>query len=182
MSLKAQALFDAYNNDQLPKDGGFIVSSFFAEKSSYSIYEVVSYSGVKAIYVNEEGMTFQSDGKKIFVLVEPPSYPRKHIEPYNRTDSEKVPHRFKELEIFTCKNQIKVMVSKEPITTYGSFTIMRPTNVNFSFLFYELPDVFDSMNLFFQKTLNREAGVPQSEARIAAETVQKILPKLNFTF
>ncbi|WP_028973144.1 hypothetical protein [Spirochaeta cellobiosiphila] len=182
MPLRAQALFDAYQNDELPKDGGYIVTSFFAEHSSYSIYEIVSYNAVKSIFVNDEGMTFQSDGKKIFILVEPPSFPRKHIEPYNRSDHEKIPHRFNELEIFTCKNQMKIMVSKEPIVTYGSFTIMRPTNINFSFVFYGLPDVFDSMNLFFQKTLNKEAGIPQIEAKQASRTIQDILPKLNFTF
>lgn len=46
--MKAMDLFEAYKQDKLPKDEGYIVSSFFSEQSAYSIYEIISYSGVKA--------------------------------------------------------------------------------------------------------------------------------------
>lgn len=182
MAIKALDLFEAYQTNQLPKEGGFIVSSFFDETSSYSIYEVVSYNGVKTIFANDEGLTFQSDGKKIFVLTEPPSYPLKHVEPYTRKQHEQIPQRFAELEAYTCKNQTKVYISKEPIHSYSSFTILKPTAINFSLIFFQLPDTFDSMALFFQKTLNKEAGVPQVDAKKAAETIKKVLPNLKFTF
>ena len=84
MATKALDLFQAYAEDKLPRDGGYIVSSFFDQNSAYSKYEVVAYNGVKNIYLSEEGLTFQTDGNKLFVLVEPTNYPEKHVEPYVR--------------------------------------------------------------------------------------------------
>ncbi|HAP44731.1 MAG: hypothetical protein A2087_05800 [Spirochaetes bacterium GWD1_61_31] len=165
MALKAMDLFDAYQKSKLPNEHGFIVSSFFSATSAYSRYEVVSYNNVKSIYPTEEGLTFQSDGKKLHILVEPADYAHKAEEPYIRTMAEKVPHRFSELELHTCKNQTKVYYGKEAVIAYTSFTIMRPTSVNFAIFFYGLPDVFESLALFFEKTLNKEAGVPGPDAK-----------------
>ena len=91
-------LFEAYAQDKLPKDEGYIISSFFSNTSAYSRYEVVSYSGVKSIYLTEEGLTFQTNGKKLHILIEPPNYPHKAIEPYVRSSHEQIPLRFSELE------------------------------------------------------------------------------------
>ena len=107
MPVKAMDLFDAYSKNALPKDHGYIVSSFFAPNTAYSRYEIVSYTNVKSIYPNEEGLTFQTDGKKLYVLVEPSNYPNKGMEPFVRSSIEKIPLRFSELELFTCKNQDK---------------------------------------------------------------------------
>lgn len=182
MSLKAQDLFQAYQTNQLPRESGYIVTSFFSETSTYSRYEVISYGGVKEIYLTEEGLTFQSDGKKLYILVEPPTYPNKHIEPIHRSAHESIPHRYNELVKFVCKNDAKLYVSREPVMTYTSFTILRPTGTNFAFVFYDLPDVFQSIEHFFEMTLNREAGVPQSDAKRAAQVVSENLPKLRFAF
>ena len=89
---KALDLFQAYESGNLPKDGGYIISTFFDVNSNYARYELVSYSAVKNIYLSEDGLSFQSDGKKIHVLVEPPSYSKKHIEPIHRDKTEMVPH------------------------------------------------------------------------------------------
>jgi len=51
-------LFDAYAKNALPKDHGYVVTSFFSNNSVYSRYEIVSYNNVKSIYPNEEGLTF----------------------------------------------------------------------------------------------------------------------------
>src|SRR5208337_1189634 len=138
MKAKALELFKAYSDSQLPSDGGYIVSSFLDETSSYARYEVVAYSGVKSIVLTEEGLTFQTDGKKLFVLSEPPSYAHKAMEPFRRTDREQIPLRFSELNILATRNQTKVMVSREPLMTYGSFTVLKPSGINFSFIFYNL--------------------------------------------
>lgn len=182
MSIKALDLFQAYQSNQLPKESGYIVTSLFSESSTYSRYEVISYGGVKEIYLSEEGLTFQSDGKKLYVLVEPPTYPNKHLDPIHRSNQESIPHRYNELIKFVCKNDAKLYVSKEPVMTYTSFTVLRPTGNNFAIVFFDLPDVFQSMDLFFQKTLNREAGVPQSDAKKAAAVITEKLPQLRFTF
>ena len=176
MTLKALDLFQAFQDGKLPKEGGYIVSSFFSEKSKYSIYEIVAYNGVKSIYATEEGLTFQTDGNKLFVLVEPATYPKKYEEPYLRDQKHQVAQRFSELEIFIAGNQTKVMVSKKAVITYSAFTILNPTGVNFSLVFYNLPDVMETMATFFHQTLSKEAGVPKSDARNATE---KIIDSVN---
>jgi len=179
MPAKALDLFQAYSQEKLPRDGGYIVSSFFDPSSTYSHYEVVGYSGVKSIQVTEEGLVFQTDGNKLFVLVEPPTYARKHEEPVNRVTGEQIPHRFSELEIYTAKNQTKVMVSKDPVMTYTSFTILKPTGINFALVFYNLPDVLASLGSFFTQTLNKEAGVPQIDSKKAADFIIQGLRKFT---
>lgn len=171
MKAKALELFKAYADSQLPQEGGYIVSSFLDENSSYSRYEVVAYNGVKTIFLTEEGLTFQTDGNKLFILSEPPSYAQKHLEPFRRTVKDQIPHRFSELEILTTRNQTKVMVSKDPLMTYGSFTILKPSGINFSFIFYNQPDVFETIAKFFSATLNKEAGVSKVEAEKASQLV-----------
>ncbi|MDR2730012.1 MAG: zinc ribbon domain-containing protein, partial [Treponema sp.] len=52
-ALKFRNLFDAYSRETLPFAQGYIVSSFFSETSNYSIYEIVSYAGVKEIFKTE---------------------------------------------------------------------------------------------------------------------------------
>jgi hypothetical protein len=171
MSAKALDLFQAYDENKLPKEGGYIVSSFFSQNSTYSQYEVVAYNGVKNIHLSEEGLTFQTDGNKLFVLVEPSQYPHKYVEPFRRSSSEQIPHRFSELNIIISKNQSRVMISKEAIITYSSFTILRPTGMNFSLLFYNLDDVMESLEFFFTQTLNKEAKVPQSDSKKASKQI-----------
>ena len=178
MATKALDLFQAFRDGKLPKDKGYIVSSFFSERSKYSIYEIVAYSGVKSIYATAEGITFQTDGNKLFVLVEPATYAKKYEEPYLRDKNHQVAQRFSELEIFTSSNQTKVMVSKDPLVTYSSFTVLNPTGANFSLVFYNLPDVLETLSAFFIQSLSKEAGVPKSDARKA--TVKIIEAVNNF--
>jgi hypothetical protein len=175
MAIKAMDLFEAYSQDKLPKDQGYIISSFFSDKSAYSIYEVVSYSGVKSIYLTETGLTFQTNGKKLHVLVEPASYPNKAIEPYVRAHTEQIPKRFSELETLTAKNETRVMIAKKPVDSFSSFTILRPTGINFALVFYNLPDIYDTITSFFEKTLNKETGIPQADAKKGAKKISEIV-------
>ncbi|MDR2068500.1 MAG: hypothetical protein LBP71_01350 [Spirochaetaceae bacterium] len=181
MAVKAMDLFDAYRQDQLPKDEGYIISSFFNSSSAYSIYEIVSYSGVKSIYLSDTGLTFQTNGKKMHILIEPASYPNKAIEPYVRSNTEQIPLRFSELEQITAKNQSKIMIAKQPIVSFSSFTILKPSGVNFSLVFYNRPDLFATLRQFFEKTFNREAGIPQADAKKSATRVVEIVEAtMNF--
>ncbi len=179
MATKALDLFQAYSQDKLPREGGYIVSSFFQPTSAYSRYEVVAYNGVKSLYLSEEGLTFQTDGNKLFVLSEPTNYANKHSEPFRRDQKHQIPHRFSELEILTSKNQTRVMISKEPVVSYSAFTILKPTGINFAFIFYNLPDVLDTIEQFFGKTLNQEANVPKPDATKAAALIKKGLEQFT---
>jgi hypothetical protein len=177
MAIKAMDLFEAYGQDRLPKEQGYIISSFFSSNSVYSIYEIVTYSGVKTIYLTETGLTFQTNGKKMYILAEPASYPNKAVEPYVRIASEQIPLRFNELESLIAKNQTKIYISKKPIMSFSSFTILKPTGVNFSIVFYQLPDIFVSLEKFFEQTFNKEVGIPQADARKVAKRVAEIMSK-----
>ena len=168
---KAMDLFQAYQEGKMPDDGGYIVTSYFNENSTYSIYEVIAYDNVKSIHSGETSLTFQADGHKIYVLVEPMNYAHKYLEPFTRSKEESIPQRFNELDIVVAKNQTKVMVSKNPVISYSSFTVLKPTGVNFAIIFYHLDDVLKSLEFFFTQTLNKEAGVPQSDTKKSARTV-----------
>ncbi len=175
-------LFEAYKKDMLPKDQGYIVSSFFGDKSAYSKYEVVSYSGVKSIYPTEDGLTFQTNGKKLHILIEPASYAFKAMEPYVRSAEDQIPLRFSELDILTAKNMSKVMVAKKPMESFGSFTILNPKGLNFSLVFYQMDDLYDSLGLFFEKTFNKEAGIPMADAKKSSQLVVTTMKtRMNFT-
>lgn len=179
MAVKAINLFDAYTKSALPDSGGYIVSTFFDPTSPYARYEVVAYGGVRNLELTGDGLTFQADGNKVFVLCEPPGYIQKYVEPCNRDKAHEIPHRLRELEIITTKNQTKVMVSKEPVLTYSSFTVLRPTGNDFSVLFYNLPDVVESIEQFFGVTLNKEAGIPLTDAKRAAKLVVKVVKQFT---
>ena len=183
MPTKAMDLFEAYNKSALPKEEGFLVSSYFSTHTAYSRYEIVSYANVKSIYPNDEGLTFQTDGKKLYVLVEPSSYYQKGIEPYCRPTDQQIPHRFSELELYNCRNQTKLYYGKNSVMSYGAFTVMRPTGMNFAFVFYKLPDVYESLNMFFEKTFNKEAGVPLADSKkVAAAVTEKIKTCMGWDF
>jgi hypothetical protein len=177
MAVKAMDLFDAYAKNALPKDRGYLVTSYFSNNSVYSRYEIVSYNNVKSIYPSEEGLTFQTDGKKIYILIEPSNYPNKGMEPYVRSTDEKIPLRFSELEMHNCKNQTRIYWAKEAVISYGAFTIARPTGINFSFCFYQLPDMYQSLQVFFEKTFSKEASVPFADAKKVAAAVIVTLKK-----
>ena len=179
MPTKALDLFQAYSKNELPREGGYIVSSFFSEISTYSRYEVIAYNAVKSLYLSTDGLTFHSDGCKLYILVEPATYPKKYIEPFRRDDGEKIPHRFDELEILISSDQSKIMVSKTPIMTYSSFTILRPSGINFAFIFFKLPDILQSVGLFFEKTLNAEAKIPKSNSKKAATLIMDGIKKFS---
>ena len=85
-------LFEAYTGSELPKDGGFIITELLDDGSRYARYEVISYGNVKDIYQNEEGILFQADGRKLFVLFEPLNYSAKHVEPAYRDESHRIPY------------------------------------------------------------------------------------------
>ena len=177
MATKAMDLFEAYAKDKLPKDQAYIVSSFINGNTGYSIYEVISYSAVKAIYPEGTGLTFQSSGRKMHILIEPASYPQKAIEPYLRAQAEQIPLRFKELSVLTCKNQVKIYMAKKPIESLSSFTVARPVGFNISFLFFEQPDIYDTLTKFFEQSYNKDAGVPQVDAKKAAVNTVEVVQK-----
>jgi hypothetical protein len=176
-NVKMRHLFDAFSTGTLPRSNGYIISSFFSERTAYSIYEIVSYSGVKEIFQSGEGLQFIAGGKKLHILVENATYEKKFIEPVSRDKGESIPKRFDELEKITAANQTSIFVAKEPLELSGSFTVLKPTSINFAVVFYDLPDVYENVEAFFENSLNRFRKVPQADARKAGKAVVAVIQK-----
>lgn len=172
-------LFKAYMANELPVEGGLIVTSYFDEETTYTKYEVTSYNNVKDIYRSDEGIVFQADGYKQFVIVEPASYNKKHIEPAMRDGGHSIPYRFKEVDTYVTKRQDKVMVGKEPVVTYTSFTILQPKGENFAYILFRNDDLVQTVEAFFAKSMWQDARIPKIDAekvgKAIAQTLKKIL-------
>lgn len=176
---KINELFAAYKQSALPTEGGLIVTSMFDESTTYTKYEMTSYGNVKDISMSEDGLVFQADGFRQFVVVEPTGYSKKHIEPALRDGGHSIPYRFSEVDTFVTKRQDKVIVGKEPVVTYESFTILIPQGENFAYILYKTEDLLPAVEAFFTKSLWQDARVPKQDAeRVAkqiAATVEKIV-------
>jgi len=170
-------LFKAYMANELPTDGGLIITSYFDVETTYTKYEVTSYNNVKDIYRNDEGIVFQADGYKQFVVVEPASYSKKHIEPAMRDGGHSIPYRFKEIDTYISKRQDKVMVGKEPVVTYTSFTILQPVGENFAYILFG-EKILDTVEAFFAKSIWQDARVPKTDAEKVAKAIAKTLEKI----
>ena len=164
-------LFEAYLANELPTDGGLIVTSMFDAEIMYTKYEVTSYNNVKDFYRNEDGIVFQADGYKQFVLVEPASYNKKHVEPAMREAGYSIPYRFKEVDTYTTKRQDRIILGKKPVITYGSFTILEPKGENFAYIIYKDDEILNTVAGFFSTSLWQDARVPKRDAEQAAKGI-----------
>jgi hypothetical protein len=171
-------IFDAFTKNTLPNKGGYIISAFFDDTSTYTKYEVISFANVKDIYINEEGLVFQADGQKIFILVEPANYPNKHIEPAYRSNFQRIPYRQKELVIHTTARQDRIMIGKEPVITYTSFTVTKSLGHNYSYIVHLTDDVVEAVGDYFMKSLWKEARVPRIDAQKVSVMVQDVFKKI----
>jgi len=68
-------------------------------------------------------------------------------------------------------------MAKKPIESLSSFTVARPKGLNVCFLFYNLPDMYDTLAKFFEQTFNKDAAVPQSDARKAGKDAVTVIEK-----
>lgn len=175
-------LFDAYLGSELPRDGGFIITELLEDSSRYARYEVISYGNVKDIYQIEDGILFQADGRKLFILFEPLNYSAKHVEPAYRDDAHRIPYRNKELDIFTTKRQEKVMIAKEPVETYSSFTIANETGLNTSYVVYKDESTIRTILGFFEQSLWKTLSNSRTDAKAACEIIAAPLAKTMVPF
>ena len=175
-----KGLFEAYQASELPTDGGLIITSMFDTSTTYTKYEVTSYNNVKDFYRNDDGLVFQADGYKAFVVVEPASYSKKHIEPAMRDGGHSIPYRFSEVDTFVSKRQDRIIVGKQPVITYGSFTILVPVGENFAYILYKSDDLMPAIEAFFAKTMWQDARVPKMDAEKVAAHITATIEKIAF--
>jgi len=171
MPVKVADLFDAFGKNEIPRERGLVVSSFFVPTTAYARYQIVYYGRVTALRASDEGLAFAAAGSRIHVLVEPSGYPDGLMEPIARSTAERIPLRFAELDRFDARDGARVYSSKAASAPESGFTVPRPAGIDFAFCFYALPDLGLTLQLFFEKTLNREAGIHLLDARSASEAI-----------
>lgn len=176
---KAMSLIKAYKSEQLPFEGGFIISSFFSNKSIYAIYEITAYKNVKDIYFTPEGLTFKTDGNRTHILVEPPTYSKKFDEPVHREAGHSIPYRFDDCTILTGKRQEKIMIPEEPVMLYSSFTILQSEGDNFSYIFFPTPDVYMAMKKFIIDSLYNDCRLRKEDTQKAGEVFLETIKKFT---
>jgi hypothetical protein len=176
---KAMSLEKAYRTNQLPMDGGFIISSFFTRSSIYSIYEITAFKNVKDIFQSPNGLTFKTDGNRCHILIEPPTYAKNFIEPVNREEGKSIPYRFDECTLFKGKRQEKIYIANNPIMLYSSFTILNSQADNFSFIFYPTRDVYIALKRFIADSFYNDCGLRKTDSREISELLLETLKKFT---
>ena len=158
------------------RKGGYIVSVFFDESSNYTRFEAISYGNVKDIFINEEGITFQADGRKLFVLYEPVAYIQKGIDPCYRDDAHRIPYRFKELERYVTKRQDRIYIAKEPVETFTAFTVLNESGYNESYVVYQDDDTAEMIGNFVLMTLWKNMRIARNDAQNAVDILKEVIP------
>lgn len=176
---KAMNLAKAYLSNEIPANGGFILSSFYDPNSAYAIYELTAYKNVKDIYQTPEGLVFKTDGNRTHMLIEPATYTQRYTEPVHRERGFTIPYRFADMTITTGKKQEKIMVPHEPVMLYSSFTVLNDEAENFSFLFFPSQDVYMAIKTFVADTLYNDCGLTKGDARMASETFMETIKKFT---
>ncbi len=172
-------LFEAFTQDKLPREGGFIITEHLEDTSRYARYEIISYGNVKSIYMVEaDGLVFQADGRKIYVLFEPLNYSSKHIEPSYRDDAHRIPYRLSELEVMPTKRHEKIMIAKEPVETYTSFTIANETGLNTSYIVTKDDSTASVILGFFEQSFWKTLNTSRTDARNACDLMVRPLEML----
>ncbi|RKX78248.1 MAG: transposase [Spirochaetes bacterium] len=179
---KIMDLFEAYSSSEMPRDGGFIITELLDDSSRYARYEVISYGNVKDIYLIDEGIMFQADGRKLFVLFEPLNYSAKHVEPAFRDESHRIPYRLNELDVFNTKRQEKLMIAREPVETYSSFTIANETGFNTSYVVYKEESTARTILGFFEQSFWKTLNISRTDAKNACEIIASPLEKVMIPF
>ncbi len=166
---KAMDLIKAYMQEEIPPEGGFIISAIFSPGTAYAIYEITAYRNVKDVYKINEGIVFKSDGNRTHMLVEPATYPYKSIDPVNREEGSSIPYRLNELDVITAKGNEKIMTAREPMMLYSSFTILEKESDFFAFIFYPTRDVYIAIRKFLTDSLYNDCNIVRKDAAEAAE-------------
>jgi hypothetical protein len=176
---KAISLLKAYQTETIPIDGGIIITSNFDEDTAYSIYEITAFAGFKDIYQGRDEFAFKTDGERTHILVEPPVYLSKSVEPAFRDADKSIPYKFNELNIIACKNLEKIMIPKEPVKLPSNFTIQNAQGTNFAYLFYFTEDVYVAIKKFIADTLYNDAYIDKTDAIDAARLTLQIIKKFT---
>jgi hypothetical protein len=166
-------LFDAFQQNRLPKYGGFIVSIRFTEETGYAVIEIIGYENLQDIYPEGDTLVFKSVGCKLFAVVEPSGYLLKSVEPVNRPSEQMVPYRFAELHHIITKRFQGIHIGRKPVFMPTSFSVFKPSGEDLAVLFYDIADVYANIQDFLIMILRDRLGIPIPDSRKAAEAIAR---------
>jgi hypothetical protein len=166
-------LFDAFQQNKLPKYGGFIVCVRFVDETGYTIFEIIGYENLQDIYPDGETLVFKSVGCKLFAIAEPPLYLLKSVEPPNRPADQMIPYRFSELARVTTKRFQSVLIGRKPVFMPTSFSVFKPAGDDLAILFYDQADVYANIQDFLIMILRDRLGLPAIDSRKSGEIIAK---------
>jgi hypothetical protein len=166
-------LFDAFQQNRLPRYGGFIVCVRFCEDRGYTVIEIIGYENMQDLYPEGDTLVFKSVGCKLYAIVEPSGYLLKSVEPVNRPSDQMVPYRFSELLRITTKRFQGILIGRKPVFMPTSFSVFKPTGEDLAVLFYNIADVYLNIQDFLIMILRDRLGVPIPDSRKAAEVIAR---------
>jgi hypothetical protein len=163
---KAMFLVESYKKGILEEiDAGYIltvnVPNFDDSQRSLDPYriEMISYSGVKEVVSQGDGITFRSAGRKLMCMIEPSIYPNRHIEPSfrSRSTTEHMPYRSSECDIYrTRDDKYRILLPREPIEYLDSFTVEFPRKGDVCVLYFIFSDDIEGTVLpYIEQSLER---------------------------
>jgi hypothetical protein len=166
-------LFDAFQQNKLPKYGGYIVCLRFVDDRGYAVIEIIGYENLQDIYPDGDTLIFKSVGCKLFAITEPAGYLLKSVEPVNRPNDQMIPYRFSELARITTKRFQNVFIGRKPVYMPTSFSVFKPAGEDLAVLFYDQADVYANIQDFLIMILRDRIGLPSVDSRKAAETIAR---------
>jgi hypothetical protein len=175
-------LFKGLSEGLIPfEEEGYIIVTRFDKKSPYTLMELISFKNVKNIQPTTTGVTFHSDGFKTYLIYEPNNYQYRFQEPYLREGAFQAPMRFNETIIIDLPKRDRIILSKEPYTSYGSFTVERPEEGNFVYYIYGKDPKQGEENIFnfIGQILNKDLSVPRSYLPKIFEIIKNNLSKFR---
>ena len=176
---KAITLLKAYQQELIPTNGGFIITSNFDPDSVYSIFEITAFATLKDIYQTGDVFNFKTDGDRTHILVEPPIFTGKSVEPTFREADRSIPYRFYELDIITCSRQEKIMIPKEPVKLHSYFTVQNSKGSDFTYLFFPTEDVYVAIKRFIADSLYNDCNIDKTDAIQAANLALTTIKKFT---
>jgi len=166
-------LFDAFQQNRLPKYGGFIVCIRFADDQGYTVVEIIGYENMQDIYPEGDTLVFKSVGCKLYAIIEPSGYLLKSVEPVNRPSDQMVPYRFSELVRITTKRFQGILIGRKPVFMPTSFSVLKPSGEDLAVLFYDIADVYTNIQDFLIMIFRDRLGIPIPDSRKGAEIISR---------
>lgn len=174
-NIKALDLFESFASKKIPQEKGCIFSASYAGNAGYAIYEITAYKTLRECSLAEEGLMLRTEkGYKFFTLIEPSDYSDRKQEPHMRDKRYMIPFLFRDLEIITAENNIKMMINKKLLRLPSAFFSARPEGKGFSMIFFPEPRFIHTIDLFLGKLMENETDIPvQNIARCKDKIVEK---------